>query len=161
MSEDLQNADGESPEDIVFDCPNCGKNLAIDSRGAGLEIVCPDCNAPVMVPGLPLEERELAEEEREEEEVEQPDIFDMLPKEPEARIEALEEALEGSHAKIIRLVESLEGVRERRRYLEKLRSDNMARSQLIAKDLATIQNAMDRIVALLQDAAAEQGMDEG
>ena len=26
--------------DIVFDCPHCGHNLAIDYRGAGLQIEC-------------------------------------------------------------------------------------------------------------------------
>jgi len=150
MNEDLyevhETAEG-SGEDIIFDCPHCGKSLAIDARGAGLEITCPDCNAQVMVPGLPLEEQEQEEEE--------PGIFDLLPKEPQARIEALEEALEGSHAKIGRLVESLEEVRDRRRYLEKLRSDNLARFKLISQELEIVQNAMDRIVALLQDASAE------
>ena len=29
--------------DIVFDCPHCGHNLAIDYRGAGLQIECVNC----------------------------------------------------------------------------------------------------------------------
>lgn len=36
--------------DIVFDCPNCGKSLVIDYRGAGLQITCSDCGAEVLVP---------------------------------------------------------------------------------------------------------------
>lgn len=36
--------------DIVFDCPNCGKSLAIDYRGAGLTIPCTDCGKSVEVP---------------------------------------------------------------------------------------------------------------
>ncbi len=36
--------------DIVFDCPECGKNLVIDYRGAGLQINCSQCGASVLVP---------------------------------------------------------------------------------------------------------------
>ena len=36
--------------DIAFDCPQCGKNLVIDYRGAGLEIKCSACEKPVLVP---------------------------------------------------------------------------------------------------------------
>ena len=38
------------PTDIVFDCPNCGHNLAIDYRGAGLQITCVECGMPALVP---------------------------------------------------------------------------------------------------------------
>jgi predicted RNA-binding Zn-ribbon protein involved in translation (DUF1610 family) len=36
--------------DIVFDCPNCGKSLVIDYRGAGLQIDCSACGTSVLVP---------------------------------------------------------------------------------------------------------------
>ena len=36
--------------DIVFDCPHCGHNLAIDYRGAGLPINCVNCGESVLVP---------------------------------------------------------------------------------------------------------------
>ena len=36
--------------DIVFDCPHCGHSLAIDYRGAGLQISCSECGEPVLVP---------------------------------------------------------------------------------------------------------------
>ena len=36
--------------DIVFDCPHCGHNLAIDYRGAGLQINCVQCGETVLVP---------------------------------------------------------------------------------------------------------------
>ena len=36
--------------DIVFDCPHCGHNLAIDYRGAGLQISCVNCGESVLVP---------------------------------------------------------------------------------------------------------------
>lgn len=36
--------------DIVCDCPNCGKSMAIDYRAAGLQINCSQCGASVLVP---------------------------------------------------------------------------------------------------------------
>ncbi len=47
-----QSAEGAEIRDIdiVFDCPQCGKSLVIDYRGAGLEINCSQCGAGVLVP---------------------------------------------------------------------------------------------------------------
>ena len=36
--------------DIVFECPNCSKQLVIDYRGAGLQINCSRCASQVLVP---------------------------------------------------------------------------------------------------------------
>ena len=138
--------------DIVFDCPHCGKSLAIDARGAGLMINCPECQLDVQVPGVPLSERQPDAAQP----AAQPEVKPEQAAAPAPDPADLSEALQASHTKIERLVASLEEVRERRRYLEKLRSDNMARFDLISKELVTIQNAMDRIVAIIQDAAAEK-----
>lgn len=141
---------GPAPGDIVFDCPYCGKSLAIEERGAGLVIHCPDCGKEVQVPGLPLHERESLADERAEPSVEAVD----LP------VEELAAALEASHTKIERLVTNLEEVRDRRRHLEKVRVDNMARFEQIGQELVTIQNALDRIVTIIQDAGVEDVGDE-
>lgn len=133
-------------QDIVFDCPHCNKSLSIDPRGAGLMIVCPDCEQQVQVPGVPLAERN------------QEGVAAVTPPPGSAD---LAEALAAAQAKIERLVESLEETRERRRYLEKVRADNMARYELISKDLVTIQNAVDRIVAIIQDATTEKTSENG
>jgi ribosomal protein L37AE/L43A len=37
-------------EDILFECPQCGKSLEIDARGAGYIIICPDCKNEIQVP---------------------------------------------------------------------------------------------------------------
>ena len=49
---DVQDADAAEirDTDIQFDCPQCGKSLVIDYRGAGLEIACSQCGASVLVP---------------------------------------------------------------------------------------------------------------
>ena len=36
--------------DIVFDCPNCNQELAVDSSGAGSQIDCPSCGATIAIP---------------------------------------------------------------------------------------------------------------
>ncbi|MCO5045683.1 MAG: hypothetical protein M9935_10485 [Kiritimatiellae bacterium] len=38
------------PGDIIFECPQCGKSLAIDVRGAGFIVRCPDCRTEIQVP---------------------------------------------------------------------------------------------------------------
>jgi hypothetical protein len=52
VTDENQNGVGTSADDIVFECPHCGKSLAIALRGAGMMIKCPDCQARVQVPGI-------------------------------------------------------------------------------------------------------------
>lgn len=37
--------------DIIFDCPNCEQELAVDESGAGSEIECPSCGSKITIPG--------------------------------------------------------------------------------------------------------------
>ena len=39
--------------DIIFDCPKCGQELAVDSSGAGSELNCPSCGEKIVVPSAP------------------------------------------------------------------------------------------------------------
>ena len=36
--------------DIIFDCPKCEQELAVDSTGAGSEITCPACGEKLIIP---------------------------------------------------------------------------------------------------------------
>jgi DNA-directed RNA polymerase subunit RPC12/RpoP len=36
--------------DIIFDCPHCDQELAVDSSGAGTEIECPSCGETILIP---------------------------------------------------------------------------------------------------------------
>ena len=36
--------------DIIFDCPKCNQELAVDSTGAGSEISCPACGEKIVIP---------------------------------------------------------------------------------------------------------------
>jgi DNA-directed RNA polymerase subunit RPC12/RpoP len=51
VAENVEQPAPVGENDIVFECPHCGKSLAIEERGAGMVIVCPDCQARVQVPG--------------------------------------------------------------------------------------------------------------
>lgn len=39
-----------SSEDILFECPSCGKSLVVDESAEGLIIGCPQCRTNVIVP---------------------------------------------------------------------------------------------------------------
>jgi DNA-directed RNA polymerase subunit RPC12/RpoP len=41
--------------EIIFNCPHCGQELAVDSEGAGSEIKCPTCDAKITIPDKPPE----------------------------------------------------------------------------------------------------------
>ena len=36
--------------DIVFNCPNCDQEMAVDQSGAGTEIDCPSCGEKITIP---------------------------------------------------------------------------------------------------------------
>jgi DNA-directed RNA polymerase subunit RPC12/RpoP len=36
--------------DVIFNCPKCDQELEVDSSGAGTEIACPACGAPITIP---------------------------------------------------------------------------------------------------------------
>lgn len=36
--------------DLIFNCPKCDQELAVDSSGAGTEIDCPSCGEPIIIP---------------------------------------------------------------------------------------------------------------
>ena len=36
--------------DVVFNCPKCEQELAVDSAGAGAQINCPSCGAQIVIP---------------------------------------------------------------------------------------------------------------
>jgi DNA-directed RNA polymerase subunit RPC12/RpoP len=39
--------------DIVFNCPKCEQELAVDAAAAGSEIVCPTCRQQIVIPEPP------------------------------------------------------------------------------------------------------------
>ena len=123
--------------DIVFECPFCQKSLAIDHRGAGLTIACPDCDNQIQVP-IP-EGMELFD-------------FDSTDEEQEIRIIHMRELVAGSQARIHALDQELQDLKSRRETLERLRTENHMRFEVIGKELEIINRSLHRIAEVLETA---------
>ncbi len=126
--------------DIVFECPSCGKSLAVDEKGAGLVITCPDCGAQVVVP-----DREPTQEELDTASFQNPEQIQMLV-----------ESLGNSQQKIRELTDQLDVSEKKRHRLESTRETTNQRFERIREDVASIQAALDRIVDTLQDYSAPE-----
>jgi transcription elongation factor Elf1 len=120
--------------DIVFDCPHCGKSLAIDYRGAGLMIPCTDCGKNVQVPipeGMEITDVDISDEEK------------------EGRIVNLRRSLAGSEMRIKQLEAEIEELTVRRDQLEKVRAENMFRFGTILEKTGVIQKSLEDIAVAL------------
>jgi len=126
-------------DDIVFNCTHCGKSLAIEGRAVGMVVSCPDCRNEIIVPSRVhiLNEK------------------GPIELTPDERTKALSNALQESQADIRRLSAHLREVRKRRKYLEKLRADNISRLEQIAAEHAVLQSSIERIANILQESASE------
>lgn len=133
--------------DIIFECPHCAKSMAIDRRGAGLMISCPDCGTRIRVPytdGLEIPSASVSGDP-------------SLAIEPQTR--DLAQALHQSREKVQQLIRLLDEARHRRITLEKMRLVEAGRLGKISDELAVIQSAIDRIAGLLEDAITEHADD--
>ena len=135
--------------DILFDCPYCGKNLAIEAAGAGLMVPCVGCGKPVQVP-IP----DAATPEAPVAAVPRPVVLEG--EDPRDTIRQLDEALAMANQQIDRLTAEKEALQERRAFLEQIRVTGAARLERIAAELATVQDALDRALVLLAEIRAEK-----
>ena len=120
--------------DIVFDCPHCGKSLAIDYRGAGLMIPCTDCGKNVQVPipeGMEITDVDISDDEK------------------EARIVNLRRSLAASEMRIKQLEAEVEELTIRRDQLEKVRAENMFRFGTVLEKTGAIQKSLEDIASAL------------
>jgi len=113
---DLEVGEADNDEiratDIVFDCPHCGHNLAIDYRGAGLQINCVACEQPVLVPipdGMKI------------------DDLDLSPGELLTQLFQTRRMLLKSEQRVAELEETLGSIKVRRTELEKARMTTLHR----------------------------------
>jgi len=135
--------------DIIFECPHCAKSLAIDWRGAGLMITCPDCGTRIQVP-----------ESDDDQLAEGANVSDLPPDgQYDAQIRNLREALNHSREKIRHLMASLDETRKRRSSLEKMRVEQLGRMERVSAEMAVIQSALDRVVNLIGEAMLHRGED--
>jgi transcription elongation factor Elf1 len=147
-------ADDNSPEtqeiketDIVFDCPLCGKSLAIDYRGAGLTIPCTDCGKSVVVP-IP-EGMLLAD-------------IDSNVEDQEGLILNLRKSLAAAEDRTRRLEADLEDMTAKRDALDKVRADNVFQFGSILERVSVLQQTQTDIIGVLNNIAeiAQQNKDQ-
>ena len=137
--------------DILFDCPFCGKNMAIEAAGAGLMVPCANCGKQVQVP-IPdsrTPEAPVAEPAR-------PAGLGAGGDDPEATIRQLDAALAMANQQVDRLVAEKEALQERRAFLEQTRIANTARLDQLTQEMAAMQDALDRVLVLLAEVRAEK-----
>lgn len=128
MAEELRDDSEIRETDIVFDCPHCGKSLAIDYRGAGLTIPCSDCGRDVAVPipeGMSLADLDSSEEEQ------------------EMRILNLRRSLSAAEFRIQQLENEVHELSSRRDSLEQGRTDSLFKIGTIQEKLGTLQSLLD------------------
>lgn len=138
-----EGGDEIKPTDIVFDCPHCGHNLAIDYRGAGLQINCVECNHPVLVPipeGMKI------------------DDLDLSPGELLTQLFQTRRMMQKSEQRIAELEEAITSIKARRTELEKSRITTLHRCaelvsmcQNITRFQGDITSTLNRMLALIAE----------
>jgi ribosomal protein S27E len=129
--------------DIVFDCPHCGHNLAIDYRGAGLQINCVECGNTVLVPipdGMKI------------------DDLDLSPGELLTQLFQTRRMLVKCEQRVSELEEALASVKARRTELEKSRITTLHRCaemvsmcQAITKFQNETASTLNRMLSLIAE----------
>jgi hypothetical protein len=151
MANKEKNQEAIGANDIVFECPHCTKSLAIDCRGAGLAIRCPDCGGEVTVPipaGVDITDLDRLGAI----EVKGVDENEDQTRMPESRDE------------MRLLMSELEELRFRRRYLEKQRAIAAKWVQAIQSRVDKMRTELDQIednLKRLREPAAEDTQDMG
>jgi len=120
--------------DIVFDCPHCGKSLAIDYRGAGLTIPCTDCGKTCEVP-IP-EGMEITD-------------IDSSDEEQEMRILNLRRSLSAAEHRIDQLETEIEELHARREVLEREHAEHTAQQGVSEDAIHALREALADAVAAL------------
>lgn len=147
LTSDLQSEESENdeirPTDIVFDCPHCGHNLAIDYRGAGLQINCVACGRQALVPipdGMKIDDLDLSSGE-------------LLTQLFQTRRMMLK-----SEQRVAELEETLASIKLRRTELEKARMTTLHRcAELVGmcqsglKLQADMANTLNRMIVLIAE----------
>lgn len=134
--------------DILFDCPYCGKSMAIEEAGAGLMVPCAACGKEVQVP-IPDASTPVAP-------VATPRASLAVGESPAETVRQLDAALAMANEQIDRLISEKEALQERRAYLEQIRGGQITRLEQLAGELAVLQESLDRAVSLLADIRAEK-----
>jgi predicted RNA-binding Zn-ribbon protein involved in translation (DUF1610 family)/uncharacterized coiled-coil protein SlyX len=132
-----------SGRDILFECGQCGKSLAIDCRGAGLNIQCPQCDSELEVPipdGFDLEalDKEISDSVE--------TVLDVKSNllAPDKNQDSSED-----NGQIAALKTELEALRAQRRYLEQQHVNMLKTIKAVNREVAEFHKALDELTAML------------
>lgn len=131
MADETRDSTEIKETDIIFDCPYCGKSLAIDYRGAGLMIPCMDCGKTVEVPipeGMDIGDIDSSDEDQ------------------EIQILHLRRLLSESEYRIQQLQGELEDATARRDLLERERTVTTERNVAIKPKMDALQSTLQAAV---------------
>ncbi len=117
--------------DIVFDCPHCGKSLAIADAGAGMAITCPDCQNVIQVP--------------------YPDSMAAETAADASQMQLLHAQLSAAQNRVAELAADLDVANLKIEHLEKTQSDLKTHLEQMSTEWGVIQNALDRVMSLMQE----------
>jgi len=132
MSEQHPMTEDFTEDDLIFECPFCEKSMAIDKRGMGLTIQCPECEGLVKVPTV----SESSDED--------PHTLSMP-------VEGLADALEHHREELQALKEKLSSVETVREKLEQQTKDHEEKLTRLRREFGSIQSALDQVSMLLVD----------
>ena len=132
MSDMESTTDDFTEDDLIFECPFCDKSMAIDKRGMGLTIQCPDCEGLVKVPTV----SETSEED---------------PHSVSLPVEGLADALEEHRSELEELKEKLSSVKLLKEKLEKQTKEHEEKLTQLRREFGNMQSALDQVSMLLVD----------
>lgn len=140
MTESKENTGELSDNDIVFDCPHCGKNLTIDYRGAGLAIHCPACGEELEVPipqGVDITDIDRLGAVEVKDSGESADAAETM-------------AIPESPEEIRALITELDELRLRRRFLEQQRNKTVKGIKAMERQVIALRIALDQVEDILK-----------
>lgn len=135
MTDTALEATQFTDNDIIFECPFCSKSMAIDKRGMGLTINCPQCDGLVRVPTV-SESTEAT-----------PDSVTMP-------IEGLADALDESRDEIDELRGKIRELEVLRTSMEEQSSIQEEKLALLRREFSNIQSALDQVSMMMVDSSA-------
>jgi transcription elongation factor Elf1 len=134
MSDADQDAAQFTDNDIIFECPFCNKSMAIDKRGMGLTINCPQCDGLVRVPTYS-------------------ENTEGDPHSLEMPVEGLADALDESRDEIEDLHRKILELEALRDSLEEQSSIQEEKLSLLRREFSTIQAALDQVSMMMVDSS--------
>jgi septal ring factor EnvC (AmiA/AmiB activator) len=134
MNEQYTEKSEFTDDDIIFECPFCSKSMAIDKRGMGLTINCPQCSGMVRVPTI-SESTETGG---------QPFSVNMP-------VEGLADALDESRYEIEALRSKIQELETLRSKFEQQSTEQENKLTALRREFGNIQSALDQVSMLMSD----------